>query len=984
MLHRFDPFWVQRGFGVLMVGVVLFARADLACAQEAAGFVGQVRDESGGVLPGVTVTTTGPALQVPSISAVTNAQGEYRLTPLPIGTYAVEYALTGFQTVRQENVRLDIGVQVRLDAIMKVGTLAETVTVSGASPVVDVTATAASTNFTRETLDLTPTSRNGLISLAAQAPGVKTMLDVGGGTVGTSPMFKTFGQTWDGTIIMEGMDTTTPEDSGFGGNYFDYNAIEEARIQSISNGPEIPSHSVAVTMLIKSGGNDFHGGASYGFMNRRLESNNIDAALEAQGITSGNPLVKRTDQGADLGGRIIRDKLWFYGSARYRNHARLQLGGFKPDGSQAEGYSSEVLVNDKLSYQMNPANRFIFWSQWARKHDRALAVNEFFAWESRGSRVLHPKTWKTEWQATRGSSLVASLLFGRWGWTAMGDIANLKRTDAAKAANIPHGFEITFKPDQSDYADFRPATSDIVTLKVAGTPTGGGGLTDFGKYDGKGTLSWYRPDLFLGNHEFKGAFDYSWFWIIRGAGTRGAAGDYQLIFSNGAPFQIILDNYPVIPLTNLTWASAYANDTWTIGRRLTLDLGVRYQRDNTWVPEQCRLAGPFAPAACTDRIPFHIYNAINPRLYFSYDVTGDAKTVLKGGWGRFSHSRLIEEVANNPFLISNSTFRWRDLNGNRNYDAGEVNLDPNGPDFLSTTTGSRLTPGFVQFNPDEKQMASDQFSLTLERQLAQNFAVRLSGLYIRSFNETRYLNTLRPPEAYNIPITNPDPGPDGVLRTADDPGTFMTYYDYPAALSGLKNERWIISNDFGLIETHRALDLQLLKRIANRWQFLASYSATKNDIPLVRGPDASRLIPFWDPNVDINTSNHTWEWIARVSGTYVLPAQVSLSANFGHESGAPEARQVLFRGGQQIPTRVLNVEPLGSLRLPNTNVLDFRVDKAFSLPRTGHRVALRVNLYNALNANAVLTRTLRSGPAYLRPTSILAPRIVEFGAYYTF
>jgi hypothetical protein len=114
----------------------------------------------------------------------------------------------------------------------------------------------------------------------------------------------------------------------------------------------------------------------------------------------------------------------------------------------------------------------------------------------------------------------------------------------------------------------------------------------------------------------------------------------------------------------------------------------------------------------------------------------------------------------------------------------------------------------------------------------------------------------------------------------------------------------------------------------------------------------------------------------------VLPAQVSLSANFGHESGAPEARQVLFRGGQQTPTMVLNVEPIGSLRLPNTNVLDIRVDKAFLLQR--HRVALRVNLYNALNANAVLTRTLRSGAAYLRPTSILAPRIVEVGLTYAF
>ena len=250
------------------------------------------------------------------------------------------------------------------------------------------------------------------------------------------------------------------------------------------------------------------------------------------------------------------------------------------------------------------------------------------------------------------------------------------------------------------------------------------------------------------------------------------------------------------------------------------------------------------------------------------------------------------------------------------------------------------------------------------------------------FDQTRFLNIRRPPEAYNIPITNPDPGPDGAVRTADDPGTFSTYYDYPRELGGKNNEVYIIGNDLGLMETHKAVDVQLVKRISNGWQFLTAFSATKNDIPLVRSPSGNRFIPQWNPNVEINNSDRTWEWIGKISGTYVLPSQVSVSANFNHERGAPQARQVLFRGGSQIPTMVLNVEPLGSIRLPNTNIVDFRVDKSFRLPTSGHRVALRLNLYNALNASTVLSRTLRSGSAYLRPTSIVRPRIVEVGAQY--
>ena len=980
MPRRLNNLCNSRVVRAFVVGVFFLSSSPFIAAQEtAAGFVGRVTDESGAVLPGVTVTATSPALQAASMTAITDAQGEYRLIPAPIGVYAVEYTLSGFQTFRQQDVRLSTGVQLRLDAVMKVGAMAETITVAGAAPVVDVTSTATSTHFTSDTLQLTPTSRNGLISLGAQAPGIKTQsVDVGGGSVGQTIEFKTYGQTWGSTVVIEGMDTTVPDDSGMGGNYHDFFAIDEARVQSVSNGPEVATHGVAITLTMKSGGNDFHGNASYGYMSPRFESDNLSDDLKALGFTHGNPLTRRTDQGADIGGRLIRNKLWFFTSGRYRQSGRIQLGGFKSDGTPAEGYTSEVIVNGKLSYQQNPANRFIFWSEWARKHDRALGVNEFLPWESRGSRVLPVKTWKGEWQATRGNSLMVSLLFGRWGYRDVSENWERIRTDAAKDAGIPHGFEIFLKPDQSEFADFRPATRDIVSMKRTGTSTGGG-VTDFGKYDGKGSVTWYKPDLFLGHHELSGSFDYSQFWSIRARGSRGAAGDYELIFSNDTPFQITIHNSPLVPLTNLSYTAAYVNDTWSIGRRLTLDLGVRYQRDNGWVPPQCRAAGPFAAAECIERIPFKIYNAVTPRLYFSYDLAGGGKTVLKGGWGRFAAPRLMEEILVHPFLFSQATYTWRDLNGNRDYNTGEVNLDPNGGDFVSGgAEGQTLS------NPDEKQMKYDQVSLTLERQLAQNVGVRVSALYMRMFDQTRMLNTRRPPEAYNIPVTSADPGPDNVLRTADDPGTFLTYYEYPQTLGGRSNEVFIISNDPSLIESHKAVDLQLVKRISSGWQFLASYSATKNDIPLVRAPSGNRFIPSWNPNVDFNNSDRTWEWVGKVSGTYVLPADVSVSGNFIHERGAPEARQVLLRGGTTIPTQVLNAEPLGSLRLPPVNVLDFRVDKSFRLPASGHRVALRFNLYNALNASTVLARTLRSGSSYLRPTSILRPRIAEIGATYTF
>ena len=127
-------------------------------------------------------------------------------------------------------------------------------------------------------------------------------------------------------------------------------------------------------------------------------------------------------------------------------------------------------------------------------------------------------------------------------------------------------------------------------------------------------------------------------------------------------------------------------------------------------------------------------------MYFSYDITGDAKTVLKGGWGRFYKQRFAEEnQMTNPFTSASITYRWHDLNGNKLYDPGEVNDDPNGPDFISSNQ-----PVSGISNPDEKPMGTDQFALTVERELGTNFAVRASGVYIRTFNEQRLLNVLRP------------------------------------------------------------------------------------------------------------------------------------------------------------------------------------------------------------------------------------------------
>ena len=494
-----------------------------ARAQQLSAITGQVRDESGAVLPGVTVKASSPVLQLKEVSDVTNAQGEYRITPLPIGIYAVLYTLDGFTTMRQEAVRLDLGATVRLDVTLKLGALSETLTVSGAAPVVDVTATSASTQFTRETLELTPTSRNGAISLMVQAPGVRApgRLDVGGGTVGDTPEFSSFGQPIESFMVMEGLVTSDSRIQTQGGNYFDYNAMEEAKVQTISNGPDVPSRGPALSMLLKSGGNQFHGGASYAYSSQHTEGDNVDDELRAQGITEGNPLLSRTDQGGDFGGRIIRDKLWFYGSARYRPQDVIQLGVFKPDGTPGNGYKAEIITNQKISYQPRQASKLVFWNTWVQKYHYADTQTRFQAWESRLDRIppIRVSTWKTEWQEVRGNSLVMSFLFGRWTWTGGQNANFVGTTDAATAAGVPQGLEIRMGNDES-HGGGRPSRFDQTSQWQDGQSPNGGSWNDIWRYTSKATATYFKPDLFKGNHEFKAGFEYTPNRFIQGNGDR--------------------------------------------------------------------------------------------------------------------------------------------------------------------------------------------------------------------------------------------------------------------------------------------------------------------------------------------------------------------------------------------------------------------------------------------------------------------------------
>jgi outer membrane receptor protein involved in Fe transport len=505
----------------------------------------------------------------------------------------------------------------------------------------------------------------------------------------------------------------------------------------------------------------------------------------------------------------------------------------------------------------------------------------------------------------------------------------------------------------------------------------------------RGSVSWFRPNWAGGDHELKLGTDFFIVPANRVLKDRAEHGgvNYRLNYREGVSDRIEILNAPVSPDNAGRYFALYLSDQWTVGRRLTLNLGVRYARDSIYEKAGCRQAAPppahiAFPDTCWEKTQMPIFNSVVPRLRASYDLTGDGRTTLKGGWGRYVRMRLfdhLQPMANN--VISTAVYRWRDRNGDDEYTPGEIDLDLNGDDFLSLSlSGTFEGAGRGVVNPDEKQAYTDEFSVQLERELIPNLAVRVLGLQARVRDVVRLANRLRPYEAYNIPITSTDPGPDGRVGTGDDPGSTITWYDYPEDLAGFAFQQAIYVNDAKANQKYTSFEVAISKRLSNNWQFQAAHTSTKRNVPLLANEDEFNTL---DPNAEIFPEDTTWEWLTRLSGSYLFPYGILASARFEHRSGAPWARTALLSGGEQIPDIEVRVEPWGTRRLDHINLLSVRGEKQFRV-MNGHQLQLRASLNNILNTTVATSVVSLSGSSFGRLTGQVLPRVIVFEAEYQF
>jgi hypothetical protein len=978
--ERWQPAFLRAVTVAFVVIVVVMSSAPAWAQSESSSTIhGTVTDESGAALPGVTVTLTSPVLQVGKETTVTGPDGAYRLGDLPVGTYKIAFELSGFKTFVRDGLRMPLGFVARVDVTMAVGGIEESVTVSGASPVVDQTTTSTSVNITRETLDAVPAGR-GYQQLFAMTPGVTTAgaPDVGDSSMATRNDIQNYGVTATAKMNVEGMNISVGPSSGV---YFTNDVFEEIQIKTSGNDAEVSTPGISMVSVLKSGSNQFHGSYSGSAQRPELQSSNFTPRLRAQGISETPPLRYYYDAAGDLGGRIIRDKLWFYAAMSKQKRVSGILGFVSgPDsngcylcpGAPPAYYENNLTTKAvKISYQATQNNRLIGVWEPMLKYQPERDADRFRPLESTTDYSNPGGVYKGELQSTITTRIVANVVAGYGG-----------NTPDYSAARSKFNHVVPGNPSRFD--------------KETALHTGAGDHNSLGhsdRWQADGGVTFF-PETFLGgHHELKAGSTLYWERDATGK-EHIASGDYMLIYDkvggvSHQPVEIDIYNSPVDPTNMATHYGGYLKDTWRITGSLTANLGVRFEYQHAYLPKQTRAASPefptLFPAATFPALNVQTWKSTVPRFGLAWSL--GPRTVIKGSVGRYNAglpSSYASSYNQNAQVTVN--YKWSDPHHTGDYAPGDVNLDLNSPDFNKISGANNV------INPNLRQPMTTEATAGFERELMKNLGFRALYVFKNFADQYTTTNILRPRSAYNIPLTRRVPEPNGTLTGADT--KTVTIWDYGPAYHGanfVANERMNSSRT----DWYQSAELTLTKRAADRWFGMASFWATKHHHWLSLIPD--------NPNSDYFPLDQSWSWAFNMSGSYRLLWDVQVGAYLQTKNGFQGQRTYSFRaadpdGGPSLKEQTsgvtVNLDPFGKEHGPAIRILDLRTSKQFSLG-SGRRFEVDFDVFNLLNSSAPTTITYVTGPTFgwygVSGTSvnaaeggILPARVARIGGKYSF
>ena len=917
---------MMRAFRIAVTFAAMLLAALPAASQSTTGTItGRALDTSGGLLPGVAVSVTSPAMIGGAREAVTDPLGTFRFGQLPPGTYQVTFQLPSFRALTVEGVVVNAGATATVNGPLQLETLAESVTVTSSTPTIDLQSTNVGVNWTDDQMENLPYGR-GIRGLARLVPGLSpTQFDVGGNTVGgsTTTGARSYGRTGGELIKFDGV----VWDQFFG----DYNTYDQVQVSGASKGAESQSPGATLSFVVRSGSNKFSGAYLLAWQDGAFQGDNVTDELRAQGFDPGNNKFTRyNDISLDLGGPIVRDKLWFYAAYGY-NYSGLLIPGFvsEQSGEQVEFFTRLDNPTFKLTYQISKNNKIEITEQLNRKWQPYRTASTFVPSEATQNQVA---------------------------WTQIGPAVKFTRI-MSQSMTLDASFNRSgyWWPDYAWTDDSR--RTDLTT-----TQTRGAFLElkrDPVRWGWNGTWSLYRA-IGQTNHEIRSGFlGYNSTNYVETYGYpnqqlyryRSLPGDADYFLR---PDSVQVFEYPNNTNAGIGYNSWYANDSVSLTRKLTVNAGIRFDHYESWLPEQGNPGtGPYAtPRVYPENDNFPKYNAWSPRLSMVYDVTGQGRVALKASYGRYAANgsgvnAAAGPVANsvNPAATLVSTYtRWD----------GRIPYTPVPADLTGVTGQSRAS----SLDPSLKGEYLDEYTAGVDLGFGRDMSVRMNVVRKGDYRGSKELNVAQPYEAFTDRVTGLDPGRDNVFGTADD-GTVQVW-SVPRTYPRFGEVQSLFTNAAPGEGDDRftAFETTFSKSHTNGWSLLASYQIDKRDVKNIapRNP---------------NEAAYNWELPeryqgVRLSGTVDLPWNMLASSTFTAQEGEYFNRVVQVRDALNT---LVNVTVEGQAgRYDWVKLADLRMSKTFTI-KQGHSFEAMVDCFNLFNSSVVLRRVTTNGPNYNKPLS---------------
>jgi hypothetical protein len=1002
---------------MLAVVAVLAGVLPVLAQVQTGEITGRVSDDTGAVLPGATVTLTSPVL-IQAQVATSSETGSFRFPQIPIGTYSVKFELPGFKTVVREGIVVGIGFTAQVNQQLAISTVQETITVSGESPIVDTKATTAKTTFDLDSLQNIPSARDPWVMLQ-RVPNISMdRVNVGGSQSGQqSGYISRGGNTGNNKWSLDGVDITDMSATGASPIYYDFDMMQEMQVTTGGADASQQTGGVGINFVTRSGTNRFKGSGRIYNTNDAFEADNVTDEIRAQGAGSGAPIQNINDFGFEVGGPIMRDKLWYWGSYGKQDIKVGVVNFYKPTpecrppgvpvGQIATVLGSTEAIRDCLATDLTTLDNYNYKLTWAPIRNNKFNFQNTWGGKVRSARdASDTRPIET---AYRQKNIDGT--FGTWGWDA-GPVPIWKLSDQhvlsdrllvdIQYAHIGNNFTLTFQdPEQRDIQPrFDIASSSWARSyneSVFMRPTQSIDLT----------TSYFLPNTFGGDHAFKAG--YRWRTAL-GRSISHTGGNAVARFSNssttcadftaGCNADLFRDGYTEYDLKT---HALYLQDTFTV-KRLTLNLGVRWDRQADEALAANVPANPIIPAIMP-ALSFPginsgvVWNDISPRLGMTYDLFGTGKSVARASYSMYFGQMGPGQLAGELISIAQVSVRypWADLNGDTFVQANELNTTTfltKSASFDPTNPTSYLSPGAVDSNL--KNDRTREFVLGLQQEIMRNLAVELNYVWRKydQFTWTDRTNwdsnnfvpfTLAPtncgPTAECNPITyyratSPQPSP--YIRT-NQPDRYRDYNGVEFALTKRYSDRWAANVSFAW---NKAVD---------QWDSLAGVEDPTN---LVNLDGASFAPESAGSGVDGVFNNA--EWLFKASGQYTMFWDIGVAGSASVTQGYPFPQHIAVTSrGNSIADANVFLYPLGDVRLPNLFVADFRVDKSFNFG--GMRIIPSIDIFNLTNSSEILSRRrpqysynattgAGSSSTTLPPnniSSIIAPRVIRFGARVT-